>query len=96
MSPEHHHIPEPGEQVYLPAPSWAPLVFSFAVALALCSIFISFMLPNWAYAIGGLLIALFALRSMAKDATRNYFRLPRKQRVRGAVLPVEKISPPQA
>jgi len=96
MSPEHRHIPEPGEQVYQQAPSWAPIVFAFGLALALCSIFISFMLPNWAYAIAGLLVALFALRSMAKDATRNYFKLPRKQHVRGAVLPVEKISPPRS
>jgi len=95
MSPAHRHIPEPGEQVYLPAPSWAPIVFALAVALAVCSIFITFMLPNWAYAIAGLLIALLALRSMVKDATHSYFKLPRKQRVRGAVLPVEKISPPR-
>jgi hypothetical protein len=33
---------------------------------------------------------------MIKDATRGYFRLPRRQRVRGAVLPVEQISPPRA
>jgi hypothetical protein len=96
MSLQHRHIPEPGEQVYQPAPSWAPVFFAFAAALAVCSIFISFMLPNWAYAIGGLLIALFALRSMAKDATRSYFRLPRKQKVRGAVLPVEQIAPPRS
>ncbi len=96
MTEEHRHVPEPGELVYQSAPSWAPLVFAFAVALTLCSIFISFMLPNWAYAIGGLLIAFFALRSMAKDATRNYFKLPRKQKVRGAVLPVERISPPRS
>jgi hypothetical protein len=96
MSPQRRHIPEPGEQVYLPAPSWAPIVFASAVALALCSIFISFMLPNWAYAIAGLLIALLALRSMAKNATHSYFHLPRKQKVRGAVLPVEKISPPRS
>ncbi|HXR31056.1 MAG TPA: hypothetical protein VN752_07955 [Solirubrobacterales bacterium] len=96
MSPEHRQIPEPGELVYRPRSSWAPAVFALALALALCSIFISFMLPNWVYAIAGILVALFALRSMVKDATRSYYRLPRKQHVRGAVLPVETISPPRS
>lgn len=95
MSPEHRQIPEPGELVYPPRPSWAPVVFALALALALCSIFISFMLPSWAYAITGILVALVALRSMVRDSIRSYYRLPRKQKVRGAVLPVETISPPR-
>jgi uncharacterized membrane protein len=94
MSPAHRHIPEPGEVVYQPAPSWAPAIFSLALALTLCGLFISFMVPGWTYSIIGAVLALFALRTMVKDATRSYFRLPRKQHVRGAVLPVEQISPP--
>lgn len=94
MSPEHRDIPEPGELVYPPRPSWAPLVFAFAAALALCGVFIEFMLPGWIYSIIGGVVMIFALRSMVKSATRGYFRLPRKQRVRGAVLPVETIQAP--
>jgi hypothetical protein len=94
MSPEHRHIPEPGEVVYQPRSSWAPAVFAFALALTVCGIFISFMAPGWAYSIIGGIVALFALRTMIKDAVRSYFQLPRKQHARGAVLPVEQISPP--
>jgi len=93
---DHRHIPEPGELVFRPSPSWAPAIFAFAIALAVCGIFAEgFMVRGWIYSIIGLVVALFALRSMVKDATRSYFRLPRRQRVRGAVLPVETISPPK-
>ncbi len=91
---DHRHIPEPGELVFRPRPSWAPAIFAFAIALAVCGVFAEgFMVRGWIYSIIGLVVALFALRSMAKDAIQSYFRLPRRQRVRGAVLPVEQISP---
>lgn len=90
-------MPEPGELIYRPRPSWAPAVFAFALALAVCGIFAEgFMVRGWIYSIIGIVVALFALRSMVKGATSSYFQLPRKQRVRGAVLPVETISPPKA
>ncbi|HEX3609370.1 MAG TPA: hypothetical protein VHU14_06865 [Solirubrobacterales bacterium] len=95
MSSEHRHIPEPGELVYRPRPSWAPAVFAFALALAICGIFAEgFMFRGWIYAIVGLVVALFALRRMIREAIQGYFKLPRKQHARGAVLPVEQISPP--
>jgi uncharacterized membrane protein len=95
MSAEHRHIPEPGELVYQPRSSWAPVVFAFALALTVCGIFAEgFMVRGWVYSIIGGILALFALRSMIKAATQDYFRLPRKQHARGAVLPVEQISPP--
>jgi len=92
---ETRHIPEPGELVYRPRPSWAPAIFAFALALAVCGIFAEgFMVRGWIYSIIGLVVALFALRGMIKDATQSYFKLPRKQKTRGAVLPVETISVP--
>lgn len=95
MSVEHRDIPEPGELVYPSRPSWAPLTFAFAAALALCGVFIEFMVPGWIYSVIGVVVLLFALRSMIRGATAGYYRLPRRQRVRGAVLPVETISPPR-
>ena len=72
MSPEHRHVPEPGELVQPPRPSWAPAVFAFALALAVCGIFAEgFMVRGWIYSIIGGVIALFALRAMVKDATRS-------------------------
>jgi hypothetical protein len=96
MSAEHRQIPEPGELISPSRPSWAPAVLAFSLALAVCGIFAEgFMFRGWVYSVAGLVVALFALRSMIKDAIRSYYRLPRKQRVRGAVLPVETISPPK-
>jgi len=97
MSPEHRHIPEPGELVYQPRSSWAPMIFGFALALAVCGIFAEgFMVRGWIYSIIGGVIALLAFRSVAREAIRAYYRLPRQQHVRGAVLPVETISPPRS
>jgi hypothetical protein len=94
---EHRHIPEPGEVVYQPRSSWAPAVFGFALALTVCGIFAEgFMVRGWIYSIIGVVVALFAFRSMIQDAIRSYYRLPRKQHVRGAVLPVEQISQPRS
>jgi uncharacterized membrane protein len=96
MSAERRHIPEPGELVYPPRSSWAPAILAFALALTVCGIFAEgFMVRGWIYSIIGIVILLFALRSMIKSATSDYFRLPRKQHARGAVLPVEAISPPK-
>jgi hypothetical protein len=93
---EHREIAEPGELVYPPRPSWGPVFFAFAAALAVCGIFAEgFMVRGWIYSIIGVVVLLFALRSMIRSATRDYFRLPRKQHVRGGVLPVETISPPK-
>jgi hypothetical protein len=93
---ERRDIPEPGELVYPARPSWAPAFFAFGAAGAVCGIFAEgFMVRGWIYSIIGLVILLFALRAMIKSATQDYFMLPRKQKTRGAVLPVETIAPPQ-
>ncbi|MEX2108708.1 MAG: hypothetical protein WD827_07460 [Solirubrobacterales bacterium] len=93
--PAQRSIPEPGELVYQPRPSWAPAFFALGVTLAVCGTFTSFMLPGWFYSIAGAVILLGFLRTMVRGAVRDYFRLPRKQKVRGAVLPVETLSPPK-
>ena len=93
---EHRDIPEPGELVYLPRPSWLPPVFGFAIALVVCGIFAEgFMVRGWVYSIIGGLVALFALRALIRGSVGDFFRLRRKQNVRGAVLPVETIRPPK-
>lgn len=94
-APEHREIPEPGEVVYAPRPSWAPAFFAFAAALAVCGIFAEgFMFRGWIYSIVGVIVLLFALRSIVRGAVRDYFRLPRRQKARGAVLPVETVKFP--
>ena len=51
------------------------------------------MVRGWIYSIIGIVIAPLRPARLIRSATRDYFRLPRKQRVRGAVLPVETIYP---
>jgi hypothetical protein len=93
---EHREISEPGELIHSPRPSWAPAFFGLGAALAVCGIFAEgFMVPGWVYSIIGVVILLAAFRSMVSGARRDYYRLPRRQRVRGAVLPLETISPPR-
>jgi hypothetical protein len=100
MSPEptspHREIPEPGELVYAPRSSWLPALLAFALALAVCGIYAEgFMVRGWIFSIIGIAVALLALRALTLDSVRDFFGLRRRQRVRGAVLPVETIQPPK-
>ncbi len=93
---EHRDIPEPGELVHMPRPSWAPAFFALGVAGLIAGIYAKgFLFPAWVYAVAGAVLFLATFISLARGAIRDYFRLPRKQKVRGAVLPVETISPPR-
>ena len=93
---EHRHIPEPGEMVYAPQPSWAPglLRRSAPSAWSAASTPPASSSRPFIYAIVGAIFVLAAFRSLVRGAIRDYFRLPRKQRVRGAALPVETITAP--
>ena len=89
---EHTDIPSPSELVYLPKPSWAPAFFAAGIALLVGGLFMGeFMLPGWFYVILGALVAVFALRAMISIAVRDFYRLPRRQRIRGAVLPAATV-----
>jgi hypothetical protein len=81
-------IPAPTELVYLPKPSWGPAFFAAGIALLIGGFYLGeFMLPGWFYSLVGAIVALAALRSMIAIAVRDFYRLPRRQRIRGAVLP---------
>jgi hypothetical protein len=92
---DHRQVPEPGELIHSPRPSWAPLFFALGAVGLVCGIFASgFIFAPYVYAIVGAIFALAAFRSLVRGSIRDYYRLPRKQRVRGAALPVETISIP--
>ena len=81
-------VPPPTELVYTPRPSWAPAFFALGAALMVNGIFAEgFLFRGWVYAIAGAVIALAALRGLAVRAARDFMRLPRRQRVRSAVIP---------
>jgi hypothetical protein len=95
MSAEHREIPEPGELVYAPRPSFLPALLAFALAVVVCGVYAEgFMVRGWVYALIAGIAALFFLRGLVRNSVREFFRLPRRQRIRGAVLPVETIRPP--
>lgn len=92
---EHRHIPEPGELIFTPQSSWGPVFFAAGAVGLVCGIYAAgFIFSPFIYAIVGAVFALAAFRSLARGGIRGYFRLPRKQHVRNAALPIETITPP--
>jgi hypothetical protein len=93
---DHRTVPEPGELIYPPRSSLLPAFLAFAIALAVCGVYAEgFMVRGWIYAVIAAVAALFVFRALIADGVRDFYRLRRKQKVRGAVLPVETISPPK-
>lgn len=91
-----HDVPAATEQVYLPRPSWAPAFLAFGAALAIAGVYANgFIVRGWVYAIIGVVVFLAALISLVRGAGRDFYRLPRRQRVRGAVLPAASLRPPK-
>lgn len=94
---DHRHVSEPGELVYTPKPSWAPAFLALGILGLVAGTFASgFIFAPYIYGLIGAAIALVAFRSLVRGAIRDYFRLPRRQKVRGAALPVETISIPKS
>lgn len=92
---EHRQVPEPGETIYTPQPSWAPIFFALGATGLVCGTFAGgFMFPPLVWAIVGAIFVLAAFRSIVRGSIRAYYRLPRHQETRGAALPVETISGP--
>jgi hypothetical protein len=90
---EHRDIPEPGETIYTPKPSWGPVFFAIGAVGLLAGIYAGgFIFSPFIYAIVGAIFALVACRNLIRGAIRDYFSLPRRQHVKGAALPVETIS----
>jgi len=92
---EHRQVPEPGETIHSPRPSWAPAFFAIGAIGLVCGTFAGgFMFQPLIWGIFGAIFLLAAFRSIARGSARDYYRLPRRQEVRGAALPVETISSP--
>jgi hypothetical protein len=75
-------LPEPTELVYVPGPSWAPVLLSVGLAGVGVGLFAG--LP---YAVLGAVLALASLRSWLRSAGEEISGLPRRQRPTAAVLP---------
>jgi len=94
---EHRQVLEPGETIYAPRPSWAPIFFAMGALGLICGTFAGgFIFAPKVWGILGLIFFLAAFRNIVRGSVRDYYRLPRHQETRGAALPVETISgPPQ-
>lgn len=93
---EHRQVPEPGELIYTPQSSWAPAFLAVGAVGLVGGIYAAgFIFSPYIYAIVGAIFALAAFRNLVRGAIRGYYRLPRRQYVRHAALPVETITPPK-
>ena len=95
---EHRHIPEPGETIYAPRPSWAPVFFAIGALGLICGTYAGgFIFKPVIWGLFGAIFLLASFRIIVRVSVRDYYRLPRRQETRGAALPVETISgPPRA
>jgi hypothetical protein len=74
--------PEPSELVYVPGPSWLPVLTAAGLAGILVGLF-----AGWPYAVAGAFVLLPSLWAWLRDAADQIARLPRQQRLTYAVLP---------
>jgi hypothetical protein len=89
---EHRHIPEPGETIQPPRPSWGPAFFALGAIGAVAGIYANgFVFSAFVWSYIGIVILLFAFRAIVKSSTRSYLTLPRRQHAAYSTLPVEQI-----
>ena len=79
---DDRRVTQPSELVYVPGPSWAPVLAAAGIAVVAIGLF-----AGWVYAVVGGIIAVAALWSWIRRAGSDIGRLPREQRVSTAVLP---------
>jgi hypothetical protein len=73
---------EPGELVYVPEPTWYPVLFAAGLAGVLVSLF-----TWWPYGVVGGAVAIVALIAMIRHGRQDFDRLPRSQRITPGQLP---------
>lgn len=74
--------PEPSELVYVPEPSWLPVLAAAGLAGILVGLF-----AGWPYAVVGAIVLVLTLWAWLRDAGDELARLPREQHLTSAVLP---------
>ncbi len=70
------------ELVYIPEPSWTPVLIAFGLAGVLVSLF-----TWWPYGVLGAVLLFAGLRSWFDEASSEISKLPRRQRVATSVIP---------
>jgi hypothetical protein len=75
--------PDPSELVYVPDSSWTPVLVAWGIAGLVVGIF-----AGWVWAAAGGALALVALIVWIHHVSDDLKRLPRRQRLTTASLPV--------
>lgn len=89
---EQRHIPEPGETISSPSPSWGPAVFALGAMGAVVGIYANgFVFSAFVWSYIGIVIMLFGFRMLVKRGERGFFALPKYQQARSAALPIDQI-----
>ncbi|HXF31844.1 MAG TPA: hypothetical protein VN522_10005 [Solirubrobacterales bacterium] len=89
---EHRQVPEPGETIQVPRPSWGPALFALGAIGAVAGIYANgFVFSAFIWSYVGIVILLFGLRAIVRTSVRSYFSLPRRQHARSATLPTEQF-----
>jgi hypothetical protein len=89
---EQRHVPEPGETIQVPRPSWGPAFFALGAIGAVAGIYANgFVFSAFIWSYVGIVVLLFGFRAIVRTSVRSYFSLPRRQHARSATLPVEQI-----
>jgi len=78
---------DPTELIYVPNPSWAPMLVAAAVALLLAGTFM-----GWFLYLVGAFVLLLGVRSWWKLSGDEISRMRRSQRTDTAVIPAESIA----
>jgi hypothetical protein len=73
---------QPTELVYLPRPSLSPVFLACGIAFLALGAFL-----GWLLLAVGALVTIAAIATWGGRATKEFLRLPRRQRARPAVLP---------
>jgi len=89
---EQRHIPEPGETIQQSKPSWGPPLFALGALGAVVGIYANgFVFSAFIWSYVGIVILLFAFRTMVKTGVRGYYNLPRRQHAQTGTLPIEQF-----
>jgi hypothetical protein len=76
----------PAELVYVPSPSWLPLLTAAGLAGVLVGLF-----AGWPYSAGGVVLVLGSLWTWIRRTGEEIARIPLRQRLTSAVLPAAPL-----
>lgn len=81
-------VPEPTELIHEPRASWAPMLVAAGLTALIAGLF-----TWWPYALIGGVVAVLSLRHWLLGTGAELARLPRRQRLSTAPIPLDAAQP---